>query len=175
MFETRSATMSRRELVQAAIAHRPAPRVPYLIDLCPDAWDELCRLGLTGGKTPEEFVDNDVQDIGVPWWNWHNLAADWAGDDFPVSPATCLGYGSYVDLPEQLKRLREQNDKYFLVRIYGSHFEKAYVSRGIENFLADMAGEPAQAKKLLGHDHRPQYGDAGEFPHASGDRWRAAR
>jgi uroporphyrinogen decarboxylase len=33
--------------------------------------------------------------------------------------------------------------------IYGSHFEKANAARGIENFLADMAGEPEFAQKLL--------------------------
>ena len=36
-----------------------------------------------------------------------------------------------------------------LVLIYGSHFEKAYFARGIENFLADIAGEPEFAKRLL--------------------------
>ena len=142
-------SMNRRELVKAAIGHRPATRVPYFLELCYDAWDALCARGLGEGKTQDEFVDNDVQDISVPWWNWHNLAPDWAGMDFPTSPATCLGYGSYVELADNIKRLRQQNDKYFLVRIYGSHFEKAYFSRGIENFLADMASEPRQAHKLL--------------------------
>jgi len=47
------------------------------------------------------------------------------------------------------KMLRDNTDKYILVMIYGSHFEKAYFSRGIENFLADMAGEPDFARKLL--------------------------
>ena len=141
--------VTRRELVKAAINRRPLSRVPYCIDLCPDAWDMICRSGLDEGKTLEEFVDNDVQDIGVPWWNWHNLSQDWQGADFPVSPPTCSGCGSYVDLAENIKRLRQQSDKYFLVRIYGSHFEKAYFARGIANFLADMAGEPKQAQKLL--------------------------
>lgn len=36
-----------------------------------------------------------------------------------------------------------------LVTIWGSHFEKANFARGIENFLADLAGEPEFAKKLL--------------------------
>ena len=141
--------MTRRELVKAAIEHRAAPRVPYFMDLCRDAWDALVAKGVTGGKTQEEFVDNDVQDIAVPWWNWHNLAPDWAGMEFPKSPATVIGGGSYVDLAESVKKRRGESDKYFLVRIYGSHFEKAYFSRGIENFLADMAGEPEQVKKLL--------------------------
>jgi uroporphyrinogen decarboxylase len=101
------------------------------------------------GKTLEAFLDNDVQDITVPWWDWYDLAPDWASYDFPRSPAKCLGSGSYIGLADNLKQLRQQTDKYFLVRIYGSHFEKAYCARGIENFLADMAGEPREAKKLL--------------------------
>jgi uroporphyrinogen decarboxylase len=52
-------------------------------------------------------------------------------------------------MPDTIKRLREKNDKYFLARIYGSHFEKAYAARGFENFLADMAGEPQAARKFL--------------------------
>ena len=33
--------------------------------------------------------------------------------------------------------------------IYGSHFEKANAARGIQNFLADMGGEPDFARNLL--------------------------
>lgn len=141
--------MNRRELVKAAIAHCPAERVPYFIDICPDAWDALVSQGLTEGKIQEEFIDNDIQDIAVPWWSWYELADDWANPDFPSSPAKCIGGGSYIDLAKNIKELRQKNDKYFLVRIYGSHFEKAYFARGIENFLADMAGEPQEAQRLL--------------------------
>ncbi len=141
--------MNRRDLVKATIQHRPTPRVPYFIDLCKDAWEALQKKGVTGEKTQEEFIDNDVQDIVVPWWTWHNLGSDWTGMDFPTSPATAIGWGSYADMPDTIKRLRERNDKYFLVRIYGGHFEKAYFARGFENFLADMAGEPEQARRLL--------------------------
>ncbi len=141
--------MNRRELVKAAIAHRPAERVPYFIDICADAWEALQTQGLTEGKNQAEFVDNDVQDIVVPWWMWHELAEDWTKPDFPSSPAKCIGCGNYTDLAKNIKELRQKNDKYFLARIYGSHFEKAYFARGIENFLADMAGEPQEARKLL--------------------------
>jgi len=45
--------------------------------------------------------------------------------------------------------LRNNSDKYILAMIYGSHFEKAYFARGIENFLADLAGDPPFAQALL--------------------------
>jgi uroporphyrinogen decarboxylase len=141
--------MDRRELVKAAIQHRQAGRVPYFMDICADAWEALQEQGLTEGKSQTEFVDNDVMDIAVPWWGWHELAEDWTQSDFPKSPAKCIGLGNYTDLAKNIKELRQQTDKYFLVRIYGSHFEKAYFARGIENFLADMAGEPLAARKFL--------------------------
>jgi len=139
-------TMTRRELVQAAIGHRTAPRVPYLIDLCPESWEKLAPAA--PGRTCEEYLDNDVQDIAVPWWNWHELAGDWTLPEVPRSRATVRGCGTYDNLADSIKRLRERNDKYFLVRIYGSHFEKAQLARGFENLMADIAGDYAFARRL---------------------------
>ncbi len=53
--------------------------------------------------------------------------------------AKVIGCGSYASLADSLRAARQASDKYFLVRIYGSHFEKADFARGIENLLADMA------------------------------------
>lgn len=142
-------SMRGRELVKAALAYQSTSRAPYFIDLCPDAWEAICTGGAADGLSQDAFLANDVLDIAVPWWTWHELAVDWWGADFPTSPAKGLGEGSYAGLADRLKELREQDDRYFLVRIWGSHFEKAYFARGIENFLADMAGEPAQARTLL--------------------------
>ena len=139
--------MTRRELVKAALEHRPAPRAPYVIDLTAEAWEALQPVA--EGKSQEDFLDNDVKDIGVPWWNWHELGPDWSGMEAPTSPARVLGVGSYDGLADNLKALRDTCDKYLLVRLYGTHFEKAYFARGFENFLADMAGDPPFARKLL--------------------------
>ena len=87
-------------------------------------------------------------DIGVPWWYWHELEADWRGMDPPASRPKVMGRGSYAELTESVKRAKETSDKYLLVRLYGIHFEMAYVARGIENLLADMVGEPEFAKRL---------------------------
>ena len=141
--------MKRRELVKAAIEHREAERIPAFVDFCGDAWDALQKAGVTGGRTLDEFVDNDVQDIGVPWWTWHELGADWGGAGVPASPDQAMGVGSYDKLAANVKALRDKSDKYFLVRIYGSHFEKAYFYRGFENLLGDMGGETEFARRLL--------------------------
>lgn len=141
--------MNRRELVNAAIEHRPAKRPPYLIDLCPEACKAYqARLGVQDWGA---FLDNDVTDISAPWWDWHELGPDWAGMDVPKSRPTVIGRGSYQAMSDQFKAAKDaQAEKYLLVRIYGSHFEKAYFARGFENFLADMGGEPEFAGRLLG-------------------------
>ncbi|MFH0797270.1 MAG: hypothetical protein V2A65_09525 [Candidatus Omnitrophota bacterium] len=139
--------MKSRELVKEAIRHRSTERVPYAIDLCPDVWEAIGKV--VADKTAEEFFDNDVKDFVYPWWDWHQLASDWTGTDVPTSRATVIGFGSYSEFIDALKKSRETSDKYFLVRIYKSHFEKAYYARGIENFLADMAGQKDFARGLL--------------------------
>ncbi len=139
--------MTRSELVKAAIAHREAERIPYLMDINADAWAKL--EGLAGGRTTEEYLDNDVQGIGSVWWNWGELADDWRGADAPRTRDHVVGVGGYPQYAESIKRARDTTDKYLLVRIYGSHFEKANFARGIEGFLADIGGDAAFARKLL--------------------------
>jgi uroporphyrinogen decarboxylase len=67
----------------------------------------------------------------------------------PTSQAKVIGHGSYPDFFDRLRHLRAHSDKYILVMFFGSHFEKANFARGIENFLADMAGTPDFARELL--------------------------
>jgi len=135
-----------REYVRNAIHHSETDRAPYIIDLTPDAAETIKQeLGITDINA---WLDNDVQNIAVPWWQWYKLNGDWRGMDAPQSPATVTGTGDYSKLEDNIKALRDQSDKYFLVRIYGSHFEKANAARGIENFLADIAADYDFAKKL---------------------------
>jgi uroporphyrinogen decarboxylase len=138
--------MTKKEYVKAAIQHKATDRVPYLIDFCPDAWEALKK---ELGEIPSGLVDNYVHGIGIPWWNWHQLESDWQGMDTPISKAKVIGGGNYDGLADSIKSASDNTGKYILVMIYGSHFEKAYFSRGIENFLADMAGDPKFTKKLL--------------------------
>lgn len=140
--------MTRRDCVKAAIRHETADRVPYVIDLCADAWEAIEPHA--GGKSKEAFVDNDVLDVPVCWWNWQNLGPEWQGIDPPRSRPPVVGLGGYAQMTDRIKAVRDAGgDQYLLVRVYGSHFEKAYFARGIENFLADLAGEPEFAAGLL--------------------------
>jgi len=139
--------MTRRELVKGAIAHKATERVPYCIGFTPEGEERLNEL--VGMCSVLEFVDNDIIEISAPWWTWHDLGSEWQAPDPPSQSPTVIGRGSYPDFFDSLKMLRDHSDKYILVMIYGSHFEKAYFTRGIENFLADMAGYPKFAEDLL--------------------------
>lgn len=139
--------MTSRELVKSAIQHRNTERAPYVIDLCGDTWEAVSKV--VAEKTVEEFLDNDVQDFACPWWGCHQLASDWTGPDVPTSRSTVIGNGSYSELIAALQKSREISDKYFLVRLYGIHFETAYAARGIENFLVDMVGHKDFARGFL--------------------------
>lgn len=139
--------MTRREYVKAAIEHRSTDRVPYYIRFCGDAWDAL--KAVIGDVSHQDFIDDDILGFGPPWWDWHQLENDWHGMGAPKSRAKVIGSGSYADFDKTIKTARDKTDKYTLVLIYGSHFEKANAARGIQNFLADMAGEREFAQKLL--------------------------
>jgi len=140
--------MSKRGLVKDAIAHKSTGRVPYCVLFCDDAKAELKKA--LGSEDVDAHIDNDVECVPIPWWNWHELASDWQGMETPQSKATVIGIGpSYQELTERVKKVSGETGRYILATIWGSHWEKAYFSRGIENFLADMAGEPAFAKSLL--------------------------
>lgn len=137
--------MTSRELVKAALAHQETDRVPYCILTCGETNDEIKRV--KGVEDVEAWLDNDVAQVWPPWWGWNDLAADWQDFDTPASPAKVKGTGSYPDFRKQVEAARAK-DKYVLAMIYGSHFEKAYFSRGIENYLCDIARDYAFAKAL---------------------------
>jgi uroporphyrinogen decarboxylase len=139
--------MNRRQLVKDAIAHKATERVPYGISFTRGA--RLKFEQEVGCSSSDEYLDNDIIQIHPPWWGWDNLGPEWLEMEPPSAVPGVRGNGNYNAFREQLKILRDHSDKYILVMIYGSHFEKANNARRIENFLADMAGEPAFAQKLL--------------------------
>jgi uroporphyrinogen decarboxylase len=138
--------MNRRELVKAALRHQETPRVPYCIKFTPEGEKNVRKLG---ARSADEYFDNDIITVFPPWWHWFELGDDWKQPAAPTSRARVAGRGSYAEFFAMLKLLRENSDKYVLAMVYGSHFEKANAARGIENFLADMAGAPEFAHALL--------------------------
>lgn len=105
--------MDSRELVYAAIEHRDTPRVPYSFLTTGETNDQIRdELGV---QDVEAWLDNDLQSIGVPWWGWDGLGPDWRGEATPISPATVAGSGSYANLRDSIREMRDRSDKYFLV------------------------------------------------------------
>lgn len=158
--------MTRYERVKAAIAHKEADKLPSCIHLASDGqeqyYDRLFDQYVKGdilqkyneGKISKAHainyaIGNHVLVICPPWWNWYDLPPEYAEFDAPDFLPKTMGCGSYEEFAATVKALKENTDCYVLVTIWGSHFEKAYFARGIENFLADLAGEPEYAKKLL--------------------------
>ena len=159
--------MTKRELVRSALAHKDCPRVPYAVNFTSEALD-LYGERLLADYAPERVrtdyrdgrlslaeavsigIGNHMLSVYAPWWNWHNLPPQYFTDyDAPDGLPETIGTGSYEAFFEKMRYLRETYDIYLLATIWGSHWEKAYFARGIENFLGDLAGSPEWAQSLL--------------------------
>jgi len=159
--------MTRRERVKAALAHRTADKVPTFFHLAADAlyayqdalWDRygsrdmrmLRREGKLGNRNALYYsMGNHVCFLeNFPWWDWADLPPEYRAWEAPERLPDIRDFGSYEVFEASVSNLREYTDAYVLVEIWTSDFEKAYNARGIENFLADMAGEPEFARELL--------------------------
>ena len=158
--------MMKRDYMKEAIAHRSPARVPFMIHLTGDA------MGLYGDRLLDEYQNSDAikamregriskaqavnlsignYGIGVsgPWWDWYEVPACYQEPDAPEILPKTRGTGSYSDFEKQVQFLRDNFYCYITAFYYGSHFEKANFARGIENFLADLAGEPEFAEQIL--------------------------
>ena len=160
--------MTRRECVKAAIAHKSPDKVPVFIHLAPDGltkyndalWERYGREDMKRLRDEGKLENRNALYYSMgnhvcflenfPWWVWKDLPSAYYKEadapDFLPETADC---GSYEAFAESVRNLREHTDAYVLVEIWTSDFEKAYNARGIQNFLADMAGEPEFAQKLL--------------------------
>ncbi|NLS79801.1 MAG: hypothetical protein GXY76_21350 [Chloroflexi bacterium] len=139
--------LTRRQVVQAAIAHQEIGHVPYFINLTRDA-QEIVAPHFPGADL-SVAMGNHVHAISAPWWGWHDIPASYRDFDDPVVLPKTRGHGSYTAYQEELIRLKEETSCYVLVMIYGSHFEKANSARGIENFLGDIGGHKDFARRML--------------------------
>ncbi len=164
--------MNKRDYVKAALRHEETDKVPYCIRLTSEA------INLYGDKLLEDFYNKDVQDdlktglidknkaiqlsIGnfmcetdFPWWDWDhgNMPQIYHS---PLETPDMLPPIRRWDTEENFNRmettsklLSEKYGVYVSALIWGSHWEKAYFTRGIENFLADLAAAPKFAQRLL--------------------------
>jgi uroporphyrinogen decarboxylase len=159
--------MTRRERVKAAIAHQTPDKTPVFIHLAPDGlhtyndrlWEKYGREDMRRLRDEGKLENRNALYYSTgnhvcflenfPWWGWKELPPAYHGEDAPDFIPETVDYGSYEDFAASVRYLNEYTDAYVLVEIWTSDFEKAYNARGIQNFLADMAGDPEFAKKLL--------------------------
>jgi uroporphyrinogen decarboxylase len=159
--------MTNRELVIETLAHRNPGKVPQAIHLTGEAYtlygeallrdypNERVRQDYGAGiislaQAVSLSIGNHLLHVYPPWWNWHNLGDAFLKEaDPPDYLPDTRGSGSYETFFEQLAHIREHYDVYIVATIWGSHWEKAYFARSIENFLADLAGSPEWAQALL--------------------------
>jgi len=158
--------MNKRELVKNTIQHKSVGFTPYSIYLTGEGYNAYGNKLLEDYHNPKVMDDlesgkidfnsavslaigNHVLYVSAPWWNWHNLPAEFREEDTPSVMPTTIGYGSYENFFERCKYIRENYDVYILVTVWGSHWEKAYFSRGIENFLYDLAYDPEWSQNVL--------------------------
>jgi hypothetical protein len=157
--------MTRYEAVKAAIQHKETGHVPYAINLSGEGGDLYAEKLINRYASAKVLADykrgkldrsaacslaigNCMINCGCPWWSWHSYPEDYGAEDTPTMLPYTVGYGSYESAFAYYKYLKENYDVYVLVTIFGSHFEKAYFARGIENLLADIAGDPGFVKRL---------------------------
>lgn len=159
--------MTKREIVQSALRHEHTGRVPYAINLTGEGYKaygeqllrdypcEQAQSDYRAGRISFEqavslSIGNHMVYVYPPWWRWHNLTDRFlVNEDTPETLPDAIGYGDYEAYFAQTKHIRDNYDVYQIATIWGSHWEKAYFARGIENFLYDLAADPVWSQELL--------------------------
>ncbi|MGN1141141.1 MAG: uroporphyrinogen decarboxylase family protein [Oliverpabstia sp.] len=158
--------MTKTEIVKETLKCKNRGIVPYSIYLSIQGYDvygeqliqeyasEKIKKDYKEGRLTKKeaaslAIGNYIMYIDPPWWDWYNLPPCFAEEDTPDILPDTIGMGSYEEFFSKVKYLKENYDAYILVTVWGSHWEKAYFSRGIENFLCDLAADPEWSKELL--------------------------
>ena len=161
--------MNKRDYVKQALRHEKTDKVPYCIELTGEASEAY------GDQLMQDYYNAEVQEdykngritrdqaialsignymISVPtaWWGWdydHMPESYKDPDEAPAEMPPIVRSGDQETFTRQAQYIQEKYGVYIGCLIYGSHWEKAYFTRGIENFLADIAGFPEFAQELL--------------------------
>lgn len=159
--------LSRKEIVNAAIAHRATPHVPYHIDVLPPVHAALERH--YGDEDIDRSMGNYLRWINAPkQWErvGENLERDefgvvWSVNEFnrgyiaehPLAEPTLEGYKfpnfDYRARFAHIPRVIAQSPEAFHVVWTGDLFERAHFLRGLDNILVDMKLTPEFVHELL--------------------------
>lgn len=164
--------MNKKDYVLAAIHHEKSDKVPYSIRLTGEAYslygeqlmkdfynqdiqDDLKEGKINFSQAVDLSIGNFMSDLYSPWWGWDfaNTDASYSDpfDEPQVMPAITRNDTdeNFEGFYSQAKYIAQKYQTFNTSLIWGSHWEKAYFTRGIENFLTDLAGSPEFAQKLL--------------------------
>lgn len=159
--------MTKRDYIKQALRHESGDRVPYCIQMTGDVYrlygDQLLKDyynpevmdDYQNGRISKEdavnlSIGNYMMAVPTAWWQWGPYPESYSDPDEPPTemPPIVLT-GDQEEFTRKAKFLKEKYHVYISCLIYGSHWEKAYFTRGIENFLADIAAFPEFAQELL--------------------------
>lgn len=140
--------MTRREAVYHALAHDDPDVLPYQLQFTADTAEKLKEH--FGTENVHEALGNFLRPVHPPWWGFDNVPEEFRADDVPEVLPPTFGRGNFDAFADQLEELRETTDAYILVPIYAFNFEKAWMVRGMENFMLDMVRAPEFVDRLLG-------------------------
>jgi len=164
--------MTKKEYVLRALQHQQSDKVPFCIRLTVEGYhaygeqllkdfynrevqDDLKEGKITFNQAVDFSIGNFMADVGVPWWGWdmEHLPACYADPyEAPDVMPGIIRFDSEEEIAtfyENTRYIAEKYQTFNTSLIWGSHWEKAYFTRGIENFLADLAAFPEFAQKLL--------------------------
>jgi len=140
--------MTRRETVYKALAHEQTDRLPYRLEFTSETADKLkAHLGV---QDLDAAVGNYIRTVGPPWWGFVNVPDSFHADDVPSELPPVRGSGNFEAFVESVRKLRADTDCYILSVTYAFNFEKAWMLRGMQNFMMDMVRAPESVERLLG-------------------------
>ena len=157
--------MQNYDIVKNAICKKTQAHVPYCIrftwEFIEKFSDDILKRYANEKilKLKEHFsksllidfaIGNSVVCLPVPWWEWDSSQTEFKNEvDIPHFNFRTFGKGSYEILKKQIEAVNEVGNYYVTAPIYGSYIEKFQLLRGIENSLADMAGDIDGSRKIL--------------------------
>lgn len=166
--------MQKKQVVKNAVNHQSSNVVPYSIRLTEEAYkrygqqlmqdfpnktvqEDLQAGDITFNQAVDLSIGNYMVDVNFPWWSWdYDHMPEVYKDPFeePDQMPPVIRQDTeerFAKFNGEAKFLSEKYGVYTGAMIWGSHWEKAYFTRGIENYLADIAAYPDFAQNLLNY------------------------
>ncbi|NLY52280.1 MAG: hypothetical protein GX063_05145 [Firmicutes bacterium] len=162
--------MTSKELVHAALEHRPVPRPPYSITLTKKAREKMAaylRDDSFGSEPIGDLVNSPVIKIEFGVRDADGIYTDEFGVQWDRSHDPDIGLPKACVTPENLDdfqwpdpnidsrfellkaNLAKYPDKFHIMRLDFSLYERAWALRGLEDFLVDMIANQSFAEALL--------------------------